>query len=123
MKRRQLVIVQQKRLSGELIEWDPEMRCLCVKFKKWWEPDQQEAAVTFVLDPYAIVTSIHRGTLTLSELNIGQRVTVTYVSGMGGHPIAKTLTISKALGSRRRNPNGVPRSTERPLAEGEEETE
>lgn len=90
-----MVRMVQKRLFGELIGWDPEEKILQVKFKKWWETGRYtEATATFGLDPYAIVTSAYRGTLRLSELQIGRRVTVTYITEPGGHQVAKTLTVS-----------------------------
>ena len=90
----------QKRLSGELTGWDPDTRILHVRFRKWWETSRYtEASATFGLDPYAIVTSAYRGTLRLSELKAGQRVTLTYVTGTGGHPIAKVLVVSSSRGA------------------------
>jgi len=95
-----MVRMVQKRLFGELIGWDPETRVLQVRFKKWWETGRYTAATaTFGLDPYAIVTSAYRGTLRLSELQIGRRVTVTYVTEPGGHQVAKTLTVSNVRAS------------------------
>ncbi len=92
--------MMQKRLSGELVGWDPEAKTLRVRFRKWWETGRYtEATATFTLDPYAMVVSAYHGSLPLSELHASQRVTVTYVTGMGTGPIAKTLTISDTIGA------------------------
>lgn len=95
-------LIQHKRLSGVLTGWDADSQQLRVTFKKWWEPGRSEGIASFLLDPYAIVTSTHRGTLTLSALAIGQRVTVTYFRRLDGQPIAKTLVVSKKPEPRRR---------------------
>ena len=87
----------QKRLSGELMGWDAQTRRLHVRFRKWWEASRHtEATAAFVVDRYAIVTSAHRETLQLSELQVNQRVTLTYVTGADGQPVAKTLVVSCA---------------------------
>lgn len=89
----------QKRLSGEFIGWNPETRVLQIRFRKWWETGQySEAIAPFVLDPYAIMTSAYCGTLRLSDLAVGQRVTLTYVTGTDGRPIAKALSASARHG-------------------------
>lgn len=91
-------MMMQKKLSGELKEWDPDARLICVRFKKWWETGHYtEATARFVLDSYAIVTSAYCGTMRLSELQKGQQVTVTYSSGRPGYPVAHTLSVSKAV--------------------------
>ena len=91
--------MMQKQLSGELIEWNPKTRLLHIRFRKWWETGRyRDATASFLLDPYAIVTSAYRGTLRLSELIPSQRVTLTYVTGADGHPIAKTVTVSTKSG-------------------------
>jgi len=85
----------RKRLSGELVGWDPQLRTVQVRFRKWWETGRYtEATATFGLDPYAVVTGAYRGTLRLSALRPGQRVTLTYVTDTGGQPVAKTLSVS-----------------------------
>jgi len=88
-------MVMRKQLSGELIGLDPQTRFVRVRFRKWWETGRStEATATFELDPYALVTSAYRGTLRLSQLNPGQRVTLTYIPGEKGYPLAKALTVS-----------------------------
>jgi len=87
--------MMQKRLSGQLVHWNPRTQILYLQFRKWWETGRYtEASVPFILDPYALVTSAYRGTVRLSELRVGQRVTVTYITGPSGQPIAKALTVS-----------------------------
>ena len=85
----------QKRLSGELIGWNLETRMVHVRFKKWWETGEcAEATASFLLDPYAVVTSTDQGLLRLSEFKLGQRITLFYVTGADGRPVAKTLTLA-----------------------------
>lgn len=93
-----------KRLSGEVLEWDLDAPSLRIRFRKGWEgPRAREMAVTFALDPYAMLTSAERRTLEWSELAVGQPVTLTYVTGIGGQPIAKAVTVRTTEGEMERH--------------------
>ena len=93
----------QKRLSGQLMRWNPRTQILHLQFRKWWETGRYtKVSVPFVLDPYALVTSAYGGTLGFSELRVGQRLTIRYVTGPSGQPLAKAVVVSEtAKGSTR----------------------
>ena len=84
----------QKHLAAVVEHWDPQTRHLDVHYQKWWERNPAKVgAVTFTLDPTAIVSSDLWEPLHVTELHQGQPVTVQYVTGEHGVPIAKVIQV------------------------------
>jgi hypothetical protein len=91
-----MTIAYPKTLHGEILAPDPKGGRISVKFRKWWRDEDGRA--TFQLDPFVVVASAQRNGVDATELKPGVPVTVGYITGDGGQPIAKTIVLGSCRG-------------------------
>ncbi|PIQ84325.1 MAG: hypothetical protein COV75_02730 [Candidatus Omnitrophica bacterium CG11_big_fil_rev_8_21_14_0_20_63_9] len=84
-------------LEGTVEFIDRQNRTLRVKQEIKKEGNRQPLSVVFSLAPNVTVTSSSRGILKLTELRIGQKVLVHYVTESGGKAVANTIAIVEPM--------------------------
>jgi hypothetical protein len=87
----------EKKLSGEISQWDLNTKNLSISYKRWEAGKQKDESVAFSLDPNAKVTDERLRPMKLADLKIGQRATVHYITEQSGRNVAQSITVVKPL--------------------------
>jgi hypothetical protein len=87
-----------ERILEGIVEWiDRQNRALRVKQEIKKGGNVQSQSISFTLAPNVSVTSSSRGMLKLTEVKVGQKVLMHYVTESGGKSVAHTIAIVEPM--------------------------